>query len=101
MIGTTLPVKISPTFASRVSASTMLDRRARSPLRRRRETNTVPSSSTSIFVPVSSWMPRMFLPPGPISAPIFSVSILIRHDAWRVLRQLGARPASLPASYPG
>ena len=41
-------------------------------------TITVPSSSTSITVPVVSWIMRMFLPPGPIKAPIFSGSILSR-----------------------
>ena len=37
---------------------------------------TVPSSSTSICAPVRSWMLRMVLPPGPMSLPIFSGSIL-------------------------
>jgi hypothetical protein len=38
---------------------------------------TVPSSSTSMVAPVRSWMPRIVLPPGPISLPIFSGSIMI------------------------
>ena len=38
---------------------------------------TVPSSSMSIFAPVSSWMRRIILPPGPMTAPIFSGLILI------------------------
>jgi len=40
-------------------------------------TVTRPSSSTSIFVPVCSWMPRMILPPGPMISRIFSGRILI------------------------
>src|ERR687897_788323 len=35
-------------------------------------TETVPSSSISMRVPVSSWMERIIFPPGPMTAPIFS-----------------------------
>ena len=37
---------------------------------------TVPSSSTSILTPVSSMMPRMILPPGPMTSRIWSGLIL-------------------------
>jgi hypothetical protein len=50
-------------------------------------TNTRPSSSTSIVAPVDSVMLRIVLPPGPISAPIFSGLI----DPRRERRQLRAR----------
>ncbi len=36
---------------------------------------TEPSSSMSILAPVSSWMLRMILPPGPMMAPILSTGI--------------------------
>ena len=39
---------------------------------------TVPSSSTSIEAPVSSWIERIILPPGPINRPIFSGSMCVR-----------------------
>ena len=45
--------------------------------RRSAAMDTVPSSSMSIFAPVASWMPLIFLPPGPISRPIFSGLIFI------------------------
>ena len=41
------------------------------------ETKTMPSSLTSTFAPVSSWIRLMFLPPGPINSPIFVVGIWI------------------------
>ena len=39
---------------------------------------TLPSSSMSILAPDSAWMPLMTLPPGPMSAPIFSGSMCVR-----------------------
>ena len=38
---------------------------------------TVPSSAMSICAPESAVMARMFLPPGPMSAPILSGGIMI------------------------
>ena len=40
------------------------------------ETRTCPLSSTSIFTPVASTIPRITLPPGPISSRILSVGIM-------------------------
>ncbi len=40
-------------------------------------TFTRPSSSTSIFTPVFSMMPRIVLPPGPMTSRIFSTGIRI------------------------
>jgi hypothetical protein len=37
----------------------------------------VPSSWMSTVAPVSSTMPRIVLPPGPITAPILSTAIFI------------------------
>ena len=39
---------------------------------------TVPSSSMSTLAPDWSWIERIILPPGPMTAPIFSGSILMR-----------------------
>ena len=52
----------------------------------------MPSSSTSISASNSSAEPRIVSPPLPITAPIFSGSILIDSIARRVLRELLARP---------
>ena len=52
---------------------------------------TVPSSSTSITAPVDSWIARIILPPGPMSAPIFSGSILRAQQPRRPCRNFGPR----------
>ena len=54
------------------------ERLASAPLGSADETETVPSSWMSILVPVSSWIDRIILPPGPMTAPIFSGLILTR-----------------------
>ena len=57
-------------------------------------TETVPSSSISMRVPVSSWMERNHLPPGPMTAPIFSGLILRRITSariWKVPSRLADR----------
>ena len=51
----------------------------------------MPSSSMLISQPVSATMPLMFLPPGPMSRPIFSGLIFSVSMRGRVLAELGAR----------
>ena len=69
-----VPLYRRPTWTVAVTASTIArawSNLALSPL----ATVTLPVSSTSITEPVCSWIDRIVLPPGPISAPILSVSI--------------------------
>ncbi len=77
VIRVTFPVKISPTFISRVRLSTLL-RACSSMAWLTAPMVTVPSSCTSMVAPVSSVMARIIRPPGPIRAPIFSTGIFRR-----------------------
>ena len=65
------------------------------------ETNTEPSSSMSILTLYCSCRPRIILPPGPITLPIFSGSMCVGQDARRiaptgVLRGSGSTSSILP-----
>ena len=76
VVFTTLPVNRSPTSASLVIASMRaMHASTRAPLGA--YTWTVPSSSTLMSASNSSDRARIVSPPFPISAPIFSGSILI------------------------
>ena len=76
MMRVTLPSKTSPTSGSRVMPRIMALACSRpsafAPVMR-----TVPSSSSSMFVPVWLWIERIILPPGPMTSRILSGWILI------------------------
>ena len=73
---TTLPVYIFPSFASSVKAS-IASLAASAPVPAVEAMKIVPSFSMSIVALVSSWILLIIFPPGPMTFPIFSGSILI------------------------
>src|SRR5579883_2755432 len=86
---TTLPRYVLPTSATAQMSVTIWIARSAAPPSEAKML-TLPSSSTSIFTPVASTMPRMTLP-RPDEFTDFVDRNLHRVDARRVLRQLGAR----------
>src|SRR3972149_1415672 len=59
---------------------------------------TEPSSSMSMRTPVSSWIARITLPPGPMTAPLFSGSLLctVLAGAGGVVHLQRGNPAARP-----
>ena len=71
MMRATLPVNTSPTFSSRTMPS-MMDLAFCAAASSVVAMKTLPSSSMSIFTPVSSMILLIILPRGPTTSPIFS-----------------------------